>query len=135
MFNNLLFLLGTPAGGAGGQQSGSPLTSLAPLLLIGLIMYFLMIRPQSKKQKAMKNMLANLAKGDAVITIGGIHGTVVEVKERTVIIKVDGETKLEFNKEAVATVVNPQAASEPVDKKAIKDKKDSKEAKDKEEKK
>lgn len=111
MFSNLLFLLGSPAG-AGNQQSGSPLASLAPLILIGVIMYFLMIRPQSKKQKAMRNMLSNIRKGDAIITIGGIHGVISEVKEKTIIVKVDDNTKLEFNRESIASVVIPKEQKE-----------------------
>jgi preprotein translocase subunit YajC len=70
-----------------------------------LVFYFLIIRPQSKKQKALKNMLESLRKGDKVVTIGGMRGTVTSVKEQSVILKVDDNTKLEFNKNAVAQVL------------------------------
>ncbi|MBR4005515.1 MAG: preprotein translocase subunit YajC [Treponema sp.] len=92
------------AAGQVGGGMGSLLT-FAPLLLILGIMYFLMIRPQNKKQKETEKMIAALKKGDKVVTIGGIHGTVASTKEHTVIIKVDDNTRIEFNRTAIATVV------------------------------
>ena len=88
---------------AGG--SGSLLMSMAPIAIIFLIFYFLMIRPQNKKQKETEKMIAALKKGDKIITIGGIHGVVSATKENTVIIKVDDNTKIEFSRSAVAQVV------------------------------
>ncbi len=79
------------------------------VLMIG-IFYFFLIRPQNKKQKEMEKMLAALKKGDKVVTIGGIHGVVTSTKEKTVVLKVDDNTKLEFNRSAIASVVNPEAA-------------------------
>lgn len=111
MNNSLLLLLGAAEGSSAG--GGSALTSLLPFALIFLIMYLLIIRPQSRKQKALRNMISNLKKGDQVITIGGIHGTVHQVHDKTVVILVDS-VKMEFNKESVATIVgtsNPNAGS------------------------
>ena len=80
------------AGGAGSMStSGSLVGSLLPFLLIIVIFYLFLIRPQNKKQKETQKMLDALKKGDKVITIGGIHGTVSSVKENTVIVKVDDE--------------------------------------------
>jgi preprotein translocase subunit YajC len=95
------------AGSSGG--SGSMVTTLIPFALIILIFYFLIIRPQSKKQKDTKKMLDALKKGDKVVTIGGMHGVVSAVKETTVIIKLDTDVKVEFNRSAVAGVVNAAA--------------------------
>ncbi len=93
-------------------------TGTAPMIstiftfgLIFVIFYFLIIRPQSKKQKETKKMIEAMKKGDKVVTIGGIHGTVYTVKERTVIVKVDDDTKLEFLKSAIA-VVEPKGGDE-----------------------
>ncbi len=83
---------------------------MAPTLitfgLVFLIFYFLIIRPQNKKQKETKAMLESLSKGDRVVTIGGIRGIVHAVKDDVVVVRVDGETKLEFNKSAVSTVLD-----------------------------
>lgn len=86
------------------SSSGSMLGTLFPLLLIFVIFYFFLIRPQNKKQKETEKMLNALKKGDKVITIGGIHGTISSVKEKTVIVKVDDNCKLEFNRTAISTV-------------------------------
>ena len=91
------------AGGAG-SASGSLGMSLLPFLAIIVIFYFFLIRPQNKKQKETQKMLDALKKGDKVITIGGIHGTVSSVKENTVIVKVDDDCKLEFNRTAISSV-------------------------------
>jgi preprotein translocase subunit YajC len=74
-----------------------------PMILIVVIMYFFMIRPQMKKQKAEIKFRSELQKGDKVITIGGIHGKLLEVDEHTVLIQSDGGgAKLKLNKSAVS---------------------------------
>jgi len=103
-------LMGAPAG-----ESGNPLMSFLPLILIVGIFYFLILRPQSKKQKETQKMLSAVKKGDRVITVGGIHGIVQSVKESTVIIKVDENVKLEFNRAAISTV-SSQAKEEKEEK-------------------
>ena len=77
-----------------------------PLVAIIAIFYFLILRPQKKKQQDTQKMLSALRKGDRVVTIGGIHGIIKSVKETTVIIKVDDNVMLEFNRGAVSTVVS-----------------------------
>ncbi|MDP8213537.1 MAG: preprotein translocase subunit YajC [Candidatus Zapsychrus exili] len=89
------------------EQAAGPLAGLPiiPYVLIFLVFYFLVIRPQKNKQKELKELANNIAKNDQVVTMGGIHGTVVMVKEKTVVIRVDDSTKIEFDKEAVTTVI------------------------------
>lgn len=119
------------AGGAASASASSSLIgSLLPFLLIIVIFYFFLIRPQNKKQKETQKMLDALKKGDKVITIGGIHGTVSSVKENTVIVKVDDDCKLEFNRTAISSVELTEAekaklAEEAKSKKLFKGKKSS----------
>lgn len=89
---------GATGGGGGGMLS------LLPFALIMLILYFLMIRPQSKRQKEKKLMIEAIKKGDRVVTIGGVHGTVVGLKKQNslVVIKVDKTTNLTVSKTAIA---------------------------------
>jgi preprotein translocase subunit YajC len=75
------------------------------VLIIG-IFYFLIIRPQNKKQKETRKMLEALKKGDKVVTIGGIHGTISSVKEKSVLLKVDDNVKIEFARSAIASVTD-----------------------------
>lgn len=93
------------------QQSGGMLMTVLPFVLIIAIFYFFIIRPQNKKQKETEKMINALKKGDKVVTIGGIHGVVSSTKEKTVIVKVDDNTKLEFNRSAIATVVTDKPVS------------------------
>ena len=101
-----LFLLqnGAPAADTGGGGTGSFLSSLLIFIPIIAIFYFLIIRPQSKRQKETQRMLSTLKKGDRVVTIGGIHGTIQSVKEQSVIIKVDDNTKIEFSRSSVSSI-------------------------------
>ena len=82
-------------------MSGQGMQSLLMLGLMFLIFYFFMIRPQMKKQKELKNFRENLKAGDKVVTIGGIHGKILEVSDTTVLIQAEG-TKLRFDKSAIA---------------------------------
>ena len=72
-----------------------------PLLLM-VVFYFFMIRPQMKKAKEAKKFKEGIKKGDKIVTIGGIHGRIVELKDSTVVIDVDGKTKLTIEKNAVS---------------------------------
>ena len=95
-----------------GQNSVSTTGSFGSLIVTVVLMigifYFFLIRPQNKKQKETEKMLAALKKGDKVVTIGGIHGVVSSTKEKTVIVKVDDNAKLEFNRSAIASVIKPE---------------------------
>lgn len=92
------------AGAATPASSQSLLMTVLPFVLIIVIFYFFIIRPQNKKQKQTEKMIAALKKGDKVVTIGGVHGVVSSTKEKTIIIKVDDNTKLEVNRSAVSGV-------------------------------
>jgi preprotein translocase subunit YajC len=97
------FLLMAPPGG--GQPGGtSSILSILPIVLIFVVFWFFMIRPQNKQRKETQRMLADLKKGDKVVTIGGIHGVIQSVRENSVIIKVDEDCKLEFSRSAVASM-------------------------------
>ncbi len=97
-------------------QAVNPILNLFPLVAIFVIFYFMLIRPQKQKENELKKMIANLAKNDEVVTSGGIHGTVVNVKEKTVVLRVDDNVKLEVEKSCIiylkpkpAAAVNPGA--------------------------
>jgi preprotein translocase subunit YajC len=114
----LPLLMGVPAGADSGAAGGSFITTLIPFALIILIFYFLIIRPQNKKQKETQRMLGALKKGDKVVTIGGIHGTIQTVKESSVIVKVDESTKMEFSRSAISSVTSEGKTETVEDKKA-----------------
>ena len=78
------------------------ITSFLPLVLIVVVFYFFMIRPQMKKQKDAKKFMAEIKKGDKIVTIGGIHGKIAEVNDTTFMIEVEGGIKLKISKAAVS---------------------------------
>ncbi len=108
--NSLLTLMGT-TGAGGASTQGSMITSLVTFGLIIVIMYMLIIRPQKKRDKEAKDMVAAVAKGDKVVTIGGIHGTVVAVREQTIVLKVDDNARIEFTKSAISSVVSKKGTA------------------------
>ncbi len=87
------------------------LTQLFPLVLIFVIFYFMLIRPQKTKEKEHKKMLENLKKNDEIVTTGGIHGTIVNVKGKTLVLRVDENVKIEIEKNCVSFLKKPQSAS------------------------
>ena len=89
-----------PAGGEG--QSPNPFITFLPFILMIVVVWFLLIRPQRKKQKEHQSMLTQLTKGDRVVTNSGILGTIVGIKDNIVVLKVSEETKIEFLKSAIA---------------------------------
>ena len=84
------------------ENSSGGMINIIFLVAIFIIFYFFMVRPQNKKRKELQNLRDNLKKGDNVVTIGGIHGKVVEVKETTVLITVDASTKLKIDKSSIS---------------------------------
>ena len=103
-------LMGAPEGAAGGGAQ-SVVPTFVTFGLVFLIFYFLIIRPQNKKQKETKAMLSALQKGDRVVTIGGIRGVIHALREDTVVVKVDDNTKLEFSRSAVSNVLEKKGTS------------------------
>lgn len=92
-----------------------PAAELMPIVMMlcmGAIFYFLIIRPQRKEQKKVQEMLNALKKGDKVVTIGGIHGTVSSLDEKTVILKVDENCKIKMTRSAIATVIGDKPETE-----------------------
>jgi preprotein translocase subunit YajC len=85
------------------SSPGSSFMALWPFLAIFAIMYFLILRPQQKKQKKHQQMISELKKGDKVITAGGIHGSIVGTKEKTFIVKIDENVKIEVTRSSVAS--------------------------------
>ncbi|MFN3596863.1 MAG: preprotein translocase subunit YajC [Rubricoccaceae bacterium] len=94
-------------------QGGGLGSMLIPLLLIGLITYFMIIRPQARREKARRTMIEAIKKGDKVVTIGGLHGTIVKVEDAAVLLQVDDNTKLRFDKNAIASVAAKEEKAAP----------------------
>ena len=84
------------------QTQGSSIIGFLPLILIFVIFYFLIIVPQRKQQKQHQQMIASLEKNDEVVTVGGLHGTIVNTKDKTFVLRVDDSTKVEVDKTAVS---------------------------------
>jgi preprotein translocase subunit YajC len=84
------------------QGEENTLTSLLPLLLVVIVFYFFMIRPQMKRSKEQKKFREAIKKGDKIITIGGIHGKIVEVQDTTFTIEVENGVKMKIEKSAVS---------------------------------
>ncbi len=76
-----------------------------PLIFIFIIMYFVMIRPQKKRQEQQQKLIGNLKTGDRVVTNAGIHGLISNVKETTVLVKVADNVKIEMDKSAITNVL------------------------------
>lgn len=112
---------------AEGGQSGASTNQKAPMnhsflfmmVIFMLVLYFFMIRPQSKKQKELQRMLSSLEKGDRVMTTGGIYGTVDTVKENSFILKLGDNVKVEFAKYAVTQVIEKKNPPPVVEKKPL----------------
>ena len=85
------------------KEGENPLVSLLPLVLIVVVFYFFMIRPQMKKQKDLRTFREAVKNGDKIMTIGGIHGKVIEVSDKTVIIEVENKMRLKVDKSALVT--------------------------------
>ena len=90
------------AAGGGANAGGGMGSTLIMFALIFGIMYFLMIRPQQKKAKDMQKFREELGKGMKIVTIGGIHGRILEVREKTFVVEVGNGLKLEIEKSAIS---------------------------------
>jgi preprotein translocase subunit YajC len=81
---------------------GNMLSTLVPMVLIMVVFYFFMIRPQVKKAKDHKKLVAELGKGDKVVTTAGIHGRIIDLNETTFLIEVESGAKIRFDKSAIS---------------------------------
>ncbi len=92
-----IILMTQPQGGG-----GNPIMNFLPIILIVVVFYFFMIRPQMKKAKDQQKFREAIKKGDKIVTIGGIHGKIVEVADKTFTIEVEGGVKLKIERTAVS---------------------------------
>ena len=83
-----------------------------PFILMFVVFYFLLIRPQQKKNKQRNMMLNELKKGDKITTIGGLHGTIAEITDDVVVIRVNDTVKLTFDRNAISQVTQSAPAAE-----------------------
>jgi preprotein translocase subunit YajC len=104
-----LFLAQAPAPASSGAGSG--LLGILPFVFIFVIMYYVMLRPQMRRQKEQARLVSTLKTGDRVVTSSGIHGLISNVKDTTVIVKVADNVKLEMEKTAVTNVVKGNESS------------------------
>lgn len=95
------FILLQAAEGAQSAMGGGGAMTWLMLIAIFVVMYFFMIRPQQKRQKELRKFREGLQKGDKVVTVGGIYGTVVEVKDSYILIEVDNNVRMRFDKSSV----------------------------------
>ena len=105
----LLALLVQAQTAAPSGAGGNPLASFVPIIFIFIIMYFVLFRPQMRRQKEQQRLVSSLKTGDRVVTNGGIHGLISNVKETTVIVKVADNVKIEVEKSAVTTVLKTES--------------------------
>ena len=103
-----------PATGATGQPTPSPLLQFVPFILLFVVLYFIMIRPQQRRAKEVAAMLKTVRPGDKVTTASGIVGVVVSVKDKTISIR-SADTKLEVLKSAVSEITERSGDSKPVE--------------------
>ena len=103
------------------QQHAAPaqpqpdlISTLLPFLFMGVVFYFILIRPQQKRQKQHQQLLANLKTGDKVVTSSGIHGLIANVKETTFLLKIADNVKIEIDKSAVSGVEKQSEAKATV---------------------
>lgn len=94
MFNTILM--------APPQGNSNPIMSFLPLILIAIVFYFFMIRPQTKRMKDQKNFITNLKKGDKIVTVGGIHGKIADVNDDTFMMEIENGVKMKIDKVSVS---------------------------------
>ncbi|MEK7237871.1 MAG: preprotein translocase subunit YajC [Nitrospirota bacterium] len=105
MFSDVVYAMGGTPKDAGSAPGGTgAIFSFLPLILIFVIFYFLLIRPQSKKAKEHKTMLQNLKNGDKVITTGGIYGVIEGIEDNTMTLKIAENVKVKMSRSAVAGI-------------------------------
>lgn len=100
-FLTIVLQAGNAAAAGSANAGGSTWSFWIMIILMFLIMWLFMIRPQRKQQKELEKFRSELKKGDKVITAGGIYGSIAEVDERTVLLKVDGDVKIRVDKGSI----------------------------------
>lgn len=102
MWSELAYAMGPQPGG--GNQ-GSAIWSFLPIILIFVIFYFLLIRPQQKRAKEHRNLLSNLKEGDQVLTSGGIYGRITGIKDDKITVEISDRVRVKVNRGHIATVI------------------------------
>ncbi len=106
------FVFSVYAQGGKSPGSGGMAGSFIPMMVVMfIVIYFFMIRPEQRKQKDKKNMMENLKKGDKILTIGGIYGTVGNIKDDTVMVRIGDNTTVKFAKSAISSVITNKEES------------------------
>ncbi|MFP6645591.1 MAG: preprotein translocase subunit YajC [Candidatus Latescibacterota bacterium] len=104
----MLFFLVEPAyalgGGGGGQSEANPIAQLLPFVLMFVVLHFLILRPQIKKQKSQQKMIDELEKGDKIVTSGGLHGAITNMKDDIITVKIADNVRVEMSRAAVSRV-------------------------------
>ncbi|MEJ6982597.1 preprotein translocase subunit YajC [Pedobacter sp. P351] len=93
------------------QMDSSSIVSFIPMILIVIVFYFFMIRPQMKKAKDQKKFVEELKKGDKVVTTAGIHGRIADMNDSTIVLEVEGGSKIRFDKSAISLDSSKPVAS------------------------
>jgi preprotein translocase subunit YajC len=101
---DLAYAMGLPGGGGG--QGASGYLSFLPIVLIFVIFYFLLIRPQQKRAKDHRNLLSNIKEGDEVLTSGGIYGKITGIRDDKITVEISDKVRVKVNRGHIATVVN-----------------------------
>jgi preprotein translocase subunit YajC len=120
-----ILMMLTPVFAQQAPKSGNPNSSifgsmLPMMILMFVAIWFLMIRPEQKKQKQRQSLMSNLQKGDKVLTSGGMFGTVGNVKDKSVMVKIGENTIVEFTKSSIVSVLNEDGSEKVIDPKAAK---------------
>ena len=115
-FLNLLAEAQIAAAPAAGQGQGqNPFVQMAPMILIFVMFYFILIRPQRKKQQELAAQISSLKGGDQIVTTGGIYGVVSSLQEKTITLKIADNVKIKIDKAAVATIVKKSADADVIE--------------------
>jgi len=107
------YAMGGNPGAAGAQSGGGDWSFIVMMMVIFGIFYFLMIRPQQKKQKELNAMLANLAYGDMVMTTGGIHGKVTGIADAVITLEIADKVRIKVARSAIGAVLQKSGSSAP----------------------
>ena len=105
MLNNIAYAMGQS--GAGGAGAGGGFTAFIPLILMFVIFYFLLIRPQQKKAKEHREMITNLKKGDRIVTSGGLYGRITGLDEATLTVEISDKVRVKIARGNVTSVIRP----------------------------